>query len=367
MDGMPKPRPPHLVSERSRHGALVWYVRKGHGPRIRLREEFGTDPFWTEYRAALEGTPQATENGKAVPRSFAWALGRYRASTAWGALSKASRKQRNAVYKLLEKSVGREPLGRITETTIQNSMKARQDRPHAANNYLKAMRGFYRWAAGEGKLVKSDPTKSSRLLKGPNDKIGFHTWTAEELARFEARWPVGTRARLAFDIFLYTGLRRGDVARLGRQHVREGAITIRTEKNGAVVNLPIPTALAASIAATKTGDLTYLVTRDGTPFVKEGFGNWFGDCCRAANCPGSGHGIRKAGATRAAENGASERQLMAVFGWTDGDMARHYTEAANRKRLSMEGASFMLPAHMRNEENPAPATRKSRTARKALK
>jgi hypothetical protein len=41
--------------------------------------------------------------------------------------------------------------------------------------------------------------------------------------------------------------------------------------------LPI---LAATIAASKTGDLTFLVTERGTPFVKESFGNWFREACR---------------------------------------------------------------------------------------
>ena len=226
-------------------------------------------------------------------------------------------------------------------------MDARRERPHSANNFLKAMRGFYKWAAGEGKLVTADPTKGSRLLKGANAKLGIHTWTEEEVERFEARWPIGTRARLAFDLLLYTGLRRGDVVKVGRQHVRNGVITIRTEKgrnsdkdNAVFIKILPP--LARSIEATKTGDLSYLVTRDRTPFVKGSFGNWFKACCRAAGCPGSAHGLRKAGASRAAMNGASERQLMAMYGWTDADMARHYTEAANRQRLSVEGSGLLL-------------------------
>lgn len=353
MDEMPRSRPPHLYNERTRHGSLVWYVRKGHGPRIRLRQEYGSEPFWAEYQAALAGTPLAPTVATVAPESFTWAINRYRASNAWKTLSKASQKQRNAIYKALEKTIGRERLGRITETTIRDTMDARRDRPHSANNFLKAMRGFYKWAAGDGKLVTTDPTKGAKLLIGPNDRIGFHTWTEEEVARFEAKWPIGTRARLAFDLLLYTGLRRGDVVMVGRQHVQNGLITIRpekTRKKGEVVFIQILAPLARSIEASKTGDLTYLVTREGTPFVKEGFGNWFADCCRAAGCPGSAHGLRKAGATRAADNGASERQLMAMYGWTKADMARHYTEAANRKRLSVNGAELLLL----RPENPAP-------------
>jgi integrase len=149
---------------------------------------------------------------------------------------------------------------------------------------------------------------------------------------------------LAFDLLLYTGFRRGDAVRVGRQHVRDGVITIRTEKTGEVVSIPMLPPLGASIAATKTGDLTFLVGRGGQPWVKESFGNWFGEACRAAGCPGSAHGLRKAGATRAAERGASERQLMAIFGWSTGKMAQHYSRTADRARLAQAAAEFLMPA-----------------------
>jgi len=93
-----------------------------------------------------------------------------------------------------------------------------------------------------------------------------------------------------------------------------------------------------TIAASKTGDLTFLVTERGTPFVKESFGNWFRDACREAGCPGSVHGLRKARATRAGENGATVHQLMALFGWKTEKMALIYTRKADRKRLAPTAA-----------------------------
>ena len=97
----------------------------------------------------------------------------------------------------------------ITEDTIVAGRERRAEKPHAANNFLKAMRGFFGWAE-ETKLVPVDPTKGVKLLSGKNP-AGFHTWTEEEVARFEARWPLGTRERLAaLDLLLYTGFRRGD-------------------------------------------------------------------------------------------------------------------------------------------------------------
>jgi integrase len=86
--------------------------------------------------------------------------------------------------------------------------------------------------------------------------------------------------------------------------------------------------------------------------VKEGFGNWFSDACRAAGCPGSAHGLRKAGATRAAENGASERQLMAIFGWSTSKMATHYTRSAEKKRLAMSAVDLLMPAQGMNKNRP---------------
>jgi len=75
---------------------------------------------------------------------------------------------------------------------------------------------------------------------------------------------------------------------------------------------------------------------------QEGFGNWFREDCREAGCPGSAHGLRKAGATRAAENGTTVNQLMALFGWKTERMALHYTRKADRKRLAAAAAPLLL-------------------------
>ena len=181
-----------------------------------------------------------------------------------------------------------------------------------------------------------------KLLAGKNDQAGFHAWTDDELARFEARWPLGTRQRLAFDVLLYTGLRRGGPVRFGRAHVRNGEFTIRTEKTAMVVIAPILAPLAASIVATRTGELTFIATDRGRPFTKESFGTWFGKVCREAGCPGAAHGLRKAGARRAAEAGATEAQLNALFGWADGSReSAVYTRTADLARLA--GAASRNP------------------------
>lgn len=344
---MPKPRPPHLHRQKTRHGTFVWYVRRGHGTRIRVRAQYDSEAFWAEYRAALEGRRLPATVAKA--HTLAWGLERYRNSSAWAGLSNATRRQRENFYRAVIKTAGDVLLRAITSDTIRAGRERRAATPHAANNFLKAMRGFFAWALDDG-LVTVDPTKSVKWLKGTNDE-GFPTWSEQELDRFEAKWPLGTRERLAFDLLLYTGLRRGDAVRVGRQHVRNGVITLRTEKTGQEVFIEILPPLAASIAATETGDLAFLVSETGKPWVKESFGNWFRDVCGKAGCPGSAHGLRKAGATRAAERGATERQLMAIFGWSSGRMAQHYTRKADRKRLAQDAVHLLMRAQRGNENS----------------
>src|SRR3546814_1147009 len=82
------------------------------------------------------------------------------------------------------------------------------------------MRGLFRWAV-KAKFVKADPTAG---VANPPRKTGagFIPWTEEHVAAYEAKWPLGTRQRVWLDVIAYTGLRRGDAVRLGKQHVRNG-------------------------------------------------------------------------------------------------------------------------------------------------
>ena len=58
----------------------------------------------------------------------------------------------------------------------------------------------------------------------------YHTWTDAEIAQFERRWPLGTRERLAFALFLYTGQRGGDVAKMLRADIVDGRIRVSQDK-----------------------------------------------------------------------------------------------------------------------------------------
>jgi integrase len=110
--------------------------------------------------------------------------------------------------------------------------------------------------------------------------------------------------------------------------------------------------LRDSIDATVTGHLVYLVTAFGKPHSAKAFGNWFKKRCREAGLEElSAHGLRKLGAQRCAEAGATEHQLMALFGWTNPQQAAVYTKKANRARLEAQAAP-LLQAQKSNKSVP---------------
>lgn len=351
MEAMPRPRPPFLHREITRHGKAVWYVRKGQGPRIRIRAELGTEAFLAEYEAALTGKPLAPKT-KALAGTLAWLLERYRETSAWQGLSRATRRQRENIFLGVLEKAGNEPVSSITRASIEAGKDRRRETPAQARNFLDAMRGLFRWALSAG-LIKADPTLGVENPKRQQSG-GFPAWGEEDVEAYEARWPAGTRQRVWLHVLLYTGLRRGDAVRVGRQHVRDGILALRTEKTGTEVVIPILAPLARTLDRGPCGDLSFICGERGHPLTKESFGNEFSEACRAAGIQKSAHGVRKIGATRAAENGATVAELEAIFGWQGGAMASLYTKAANRRRLAI-GAMGKLVRTPDEQSIPAPS------------
>lgn len=332
---MPRPRPPHLQRHKNRHGNFVWYVQIGAGPLVRIKPAFGTPEFDIAYRDAIASYARPTHAIKASSGSLEWAWILYRQGGAWGELSKATHKQRENIMLNVLKN-GNPALSQVNQASIQDGLDRRSATPSAARNFLDTMRGLFVWLV-EKKTVRSDPTAG---LKAKRKKSrGFPEWTYDEILQYEQRWPIGTRQRVMLDVYCYTGLRRGDAARVGKQHVSNGVIALRTEKSqgDTEVNLPLLDVLKRTLDAGPVGDLAWIVTSSGKPYTKESLGNAFKDACVAAGLlDKAAHGLRKAAATRAADNGATTHQLMAIFGWKTVQQAEVYTRTADRKRLAAQ-------------------------------
>ena len=342
---MPHPRPPRLQKHVTRHGNVVWYVRsEHHGPRVRLRAAYGSPEFEAEYLllAAIGGKSMDGSRCKAQNGSLAWLWDQYRQTGAWtNKLKPSTRRLHENVMRPVLAAAGKEPFTSINRKSVVAGRERRSATPAQARKFLDAMRGLFRWALESGH-VKVDPTAGVKNPQKPKNN-GFPIWTEEDVEAYHRRWPLGTRQRVWLDVLLYTGLRRGDVVRIGRQHVRDGVATLRTEKGGETieVTLPVLEVLQRTLDAGPTGDLAWICGEGGRPFVKEAFGNAFSEAARAAGVRKSAHGVRKIAATTAANNGATVAELEAIFGWQGGRMAALYTKAADRQTNSV---GFIAPA-----------------------
>jgi integrase len=334
---MPRPRPPRLQRQITRHGRTVWYVRRGHGLRIRIRAAFGSPEFEVEYFAAINGAPIQVIHKKASVGTLEWLWDCYRESTAWTALSSATRRQRENIMRGVIEHSGTATANAVNRTHIVAGRDRRAATPAQARHFLDVMRGLFRWALDAGH-VKADPTLGVKNPAKPKSG-GFPPWTEDDVARYEARWSIGSKERVWLGVLLYTGLRRSDAVCLGRQHVRDRVATIRTKKNGVTVTIPILPVLDDILPAGPCGELAFICGERGQPLTKESFGNLFRDACNAAGVKKSAHGVRKIGAIRAALNGATVAELDAIFGWQGGGMAALYVREADRARLAKSAMS----------------------------
>lgn len=323
---------PYLIYDPDRYGNERYYVRKPGQPKIRLRQPFGTPAFRQEYDDAMDGKITSKPRGKIAEGSALWLCRTYYKSSPFlNDLAPSTQEVRKRILEKWAEALGDRPFAKIKEQHVLKWFDDRAEHPHAANNFLKALRGLFRFAK-KRKLIVVDPTTGVEKNKVESD--GFHTWTEAEVEQYEARHSVGTKPRLALALLLYTGVRRSDVVTLGDQ-LRDGFHRVRQQKTKGILMLPILPELTEIIAASPCGEVTYLVTEYGKPFSAKGFGARFRKWCDAADLPHcTMHGLRKVGATRAAEGGATDRQMMAIFGWSDPDQATIYIKAAEQKKLA---------------------------------
>jgi integrase len=347
---------PYLIADRDRHGVTRYYVRR-HGRKVRVKEKLGTEAFALAYGEALRALdPGAAKHREALKSAsvgtLGWLAASYFTSLEFRQLDPISQRNRRSIIEdcLREpRKPGASDLMRECPLTVLSSahVKMLRDRksamPGAANNRRKYLSSMFAWAVENG-FMRMNPAREIRRVRYASE--GFHTRSIEEVRQFEAHHPIGTKARLALALLLYLGVRRGDVVTLGRQHVKAGWLRMvprkTRHKRREASEKPILATLADIIARSPTGDLAFLVTEYGKPFTANGFGGWFRKRCDEADLPHcTAHGLRKAGAALAAEDGATDRQLMALFDWTSEKQANVYTAAASRKRLAGDAAKHL--------------------------
>jgi integrase len=214
----------------------------------------------------------------------------------------------------------------------------------------------------EDELRDDDPTIGVKSFRRKGD--GHHSWTDDEIAQFRAKFPLGSRHRLALELLLNTGQRLSDVARMGKQHVKERRIHVRQVKTGKHMEIPIHVDLMSALESCAHDNLTFVMTQFGKPFTSKGFANWFAEGIDAAALPERcvTHGLRKAAARRLAEVGCTSHEIASITGQSLQEVER-YTRAADQVRLA-EAAIHKLPSTLQEQNLANPSDRLAKSDQK---
>lgn len=336
-----KVRIKYVVEDTDRHGNVRVYLRKPGQSKIRLPTPIGSLEFWREYQRVLSGAApppkvDLVEERKKQSGSFEWLCNQYYRAAVFQQLSPRTQGVRRGILQHIVKLGGGLPACELSAKHIRRWRDQKADKPESANGMIKALRQVYAFAV-EYEITDRNPAKDVPYLSSNSD--GFHAWSIDEVLQYERTHPIGTKARLVFALLLYTGQRRADIVRLGKQHVSDGWIRLTQQKNERrrpiTVEIPLIAELRTIIERSPTGDLTFLVTEFGRPFTSNGFGNRFRKWCDEAGLPQcSAHGLRKAAASRLAELGCTELEIMSVTGHSTSKEVERYTRAARRRVLA---------------------------------
>jgi integrase len=323
----------YLYRDTDRQGAERWRLRVPGRKTITIAGRYGSPEFAANYRAAIEGESVkakiiAGEHGTID------ALGRsYLRSAAFAGLATETQRKRRTLVERFCTRYGKLSVAGLKRHHVKLIMDEVASTPGTARDMLSMLRVLTALAIEDG-IRDDDPTIGIKRPKLSAD--GWHTWTEDEIATFEAKHPIGSKARLAFALAIHTGQRAADLIRMGKQHIRDGMISVIQQNPGTRLWVPIHSDLKNVIEAVPSQRLTFLISATGKPFASattfsHAMNRWATEA-GLNGCPL--HGLRKACCRRLAEAGCSTQEIMAISGHKSLSEVERYTRATDQKHMA---------------------------------
>ncbi len=348
---------PYVETNRSRHGAVRYYLRMDGRRVTRLPDKIDSEEFSRKYWEArkqaeaerTERTTTARPLHLAVKAgSFQWLCMAYMRSSAFTSLDRTTQARRRSIIEAMwdepmsktdQRRFAEMPYSRMDAGNIAVLRDRKADTPFAADERLKVLRQVFDTVDPSGKPYAANHARLVDPFRRHSD--GHATATPADLEAFIRHHGVGSKAVFYLSIAMYTGLRVSDLAQLGPQHRRGDEFRLRLFKNRNRTPVDLVIAihpiLDAVVKTNKTTALTYLLTEYGKPFSVKGLGNRVSEWFRQAGLPHlTSHSVRKGLATDVAHNEATDSMMEAMFGWRDAKTSKIYTRNAERARLARQ-------------------------------
>jgi hypothetical protein len=199
-------RPPKYVHGYiDRHGKPRFYFRKAGFKKIALPGLPWSPDFMAVYEATLAGQPRIEIGAKRTqPGTIAALTVAYLNSIAFRSLAAETQRTRRNILDRFRAEHGEKRFALLQREHIVRMLGGKISKPAAARNWLNTVRAMMQFAMDEG-MRGGNPARDVRSPKIKTD--GFATWSEENIAVFEQVHVIGTRARLALALLLYTAQR----------------------------------------------------------------------------------------------------------------------------------------------------------------
>ncbi len=334
--------PPYVQMFRDRHGTARLYFRKAGLPRVALPNPAkDRQAFLRAYQTALTGVLHVGHDPKGG--TLEALIAEYLRSSDYTALKPNSRATYLHAFDFLR---GRDGAKAAVAAIKASHIERLRDeiaatKPGKANLIVKALKVLMAFAVRRD-YRDSNPAAEISLIRSGE----YRSWTDEELAQFEQRWPRGTTERLIYELALYTGQRRGDIAKMTWADIKDGGINVVQEKTGAKLWLPIHPSLSAELALAPRTHAVLVAGASGASFTPSWLGTFFANAIDEASLPRGCvlHGLRKAAARQLAEAGATDSEIMSITGHRSRHEVTRYTRDAAQSVMATSGSERRVNA-----------------------
>lgn len=360
--------PKHVSKFESQHGTVRYRFRKAGLPGGYFTAPLGSDQFRAEYAAFMNPADVAkpAPASKAKPGSIDDLLDRYLSVPERLGPTKVTQEKIRAVLEDFRNGRGDRPVKLVTFEVIDKIVAKKLIKTgtgnktkgglHAAKKLRKELIRLFEFAEKLGMVAKNPAKLSAKVLTPAGERsLGFHSWNEDEISQYRAHHKLGTRARLAMELALWTDQRRSDVVSMGSAQVKNGRLPVTQEKTNEVLLLPIAPQLLEAIVSMKPEDTSpecFLITERGKPFKSAAsFGTWFKKRCVEAGLPHcTMHGLRKATLRRMANLRMTNKDMKSVSGQRSDKTLARYIEQADQGYLA-DAAMAQLSAWEASVQN----------------
>lgn len=339
----------HVDKFRDRHGLTRYYYRRGKGARTPLPGAPGSKEFLEAYQNLQHAEPlykKLSNSQAAAPYTFEWLAEKYLESQSFISLGERTQYNKKlSISKLFrELKIGHRPVASFTTVHLNMMTDKYAQTPGKAREMLSLVSVLMKHAIRLG--IRND--NPAREIEKPKTKE-YHTWTEEEIEKYEKCHPVGSMANAVFKLLLCTGQRGSDVIRMRWEDLRKGVLYVKQRKTGVELEIPILPELDVALAPFRREHGPIITHSNNASFSAGGFSQFMRRNIKLARLPRRcvPHGLRKAACRRMAEAGCTPHQIQAISGHRTLGMVEKYTRATNQKLLAQSAAARLAEKRQR--------------------